>query len=246
MKAEAFSKDYGIPLSNIMLQQQAQQAQEGQFGASFGEQQRLNTFGMGQQAQAGRRDDIGLDYGIYSGDRAFGEGQRQFDTTTGLNYAQLNAQTGLGYAGLGSQEKIAQGQQQLGYAGLGSQEKIAGMGAQTTERGQDITARTAAERLGYDFSALSQQDKQYFANLSLESALGRGQLGVQQGQLGTQQAAESRLGRQQQFDESFRRDQMQQEYTMMQQQLANQMQQSKYSAFGRAQAPNFRQVASWR
>jgi len=282
MNADRYATNYGVPMGNLLLQEQAQRANEQQFGATFGEQQFINRDQSALNWAGSRREDIGLDYGIWSDQANRDMTQQQFGATMGLNYAQLGQQGDIAsmqnqtaLKGLENQMGIASMQNQTSLRGLENQMSIAGMqnqtelagqrnqygiasmqdktnqmginvGAQSQKHAVDTAARTAAAELGLDYAKLSQDQKQFVDSLALQKLTQQQTYGIQQGQLGVQQGAEQRLGRQQSLDEAFRRAQMTQEAQLMRENYANQMMQSRYSAFGRAQAPNFRNVASWR
>lgn len=92
----------------------------------------------------------------------------------------------------------------------------------------DTEAGATAARLGFDYATLNEQSKQAMRDLALK------------------ERTEGRLATQQSMDERFRYSELEQNYKLMQQQLANQLMQSRYSTFGRAQGPNFRAIGSWK
>jgi hypothetical protein len=95
--AEGYANYFAIPFFNASLANRQQNFGEAQFGATFGEQQRLNTSQMDLARQASGREDQALKFGQETNIRDFGEAKRQFDQVTELDRlwktGQINAQT---------------------------------------------------------------------------------------------------------------------------------------------------------
>lgn len=161
------------------------------------------------------------DRGANREDAAFGYGMYSDERNFGENARQFDAR-------LGYDDRALNQQGALTREGYGSQERIA-------------SGRNDVDRYGIDTNryGMDLQDRQATGRLGLDTELGRGDLGLR-GQ------TESRMGRQQNLDESYRRAALSQEERLMRERFQNDLTQSRYSAFGRAQAPNMRMTGGWR
>jgi hypothetical protein len=267
--------NYGFnPYMNAMMAQRTQQMNEQFGGWDRGEQQRLNTHGMGLADRSSAREDEALRFGQQTNQRDFGEAQRQFNEQQGLDHmwktGQLSAQE---YANETARIQ-AQGQlkndafaNETGRMGVNNQLEL-GRGALENDRFNNDTTRQKTQN-EYDLG-LGNLENARFDNqtrrdlgqgqLSNEGRridndfnLGQGRLGLDkelgQGRLGLDtELGRGQLGlgnRQLDVDSQLRSRQLSQEADLTREKFQNDLTQSRYQAFGRAQAPNAKAVRSW-
>ena len=257
MGLSSYSDNYLQPYLNYQLQA-GDQAYNQQYGAwNANQTAAMNQYNMGLQDRQQSLQE-----------QAYNASLQQFGATNDYNYADLNARTGLGYAGLTSQETIAGGQQAVDRYGIDTTAKTAAgqqsvdrygidttaktaAGQQSVDRyGIDTTAKTAAgqqsvDRYGIDTTAKTAAGQQSVDRYGIDTTAGTARYGVDT----SARTAANQLQFQykgQTLDESYRRAAMAQDAALTREKYNNDLTQSRYSAFGRSQAPSFRAVNSWR
>lgn len=267
MKANSYSDNFLQPYLNYDLQKgdQAFNQQYGQWNAN--EQFRLNNFNMGLQGA-----NTNLNYAAFNaglGQAQAGLEQNQFGLDT--NRLNVNNQFTLGQGGLANERFGLENQFTLGQGNLAATNKqidnqySLGQGGLANERfglenqftlGNAANANQATSianqfTLGQGNLAATNQQ------IANQYTLGQGGLqnerfANQTGRLGVEnQFALGNRGlnlqeQQQGFQQGYQNRALQQEADLMRERYQNDLTQSRYSAFGRAQAPNFRQMNSWR
>lgn len=170
---------YANPLIQANQNLYTQQANQAQWGANFNEQQYLNKNQVGLDWAASGREDAGLNYAIQSGQQAFGEGQRQFDTTSGQNQQKLNTEQA-------QQEALAQ--YQSGQISLGeAQNKIDAArqkGDAAFQQGQlkntTYENQTGRTKVANDYAIAQKQNQLVAQQNNIDSLYKQGLISVQE------------------------------------------------------------------
>lgn len=219
--------NYASTLSNMNLAQQQQGYNEYSGQQNFGEQQRVNTSQMelAQQAQELERQGFGFAQNKFAQELA--AQQQQFGVTSGQSQQSLDNQ----YA-LGNRQVDATNQNnRWNYdVGMGQNTNTADRNRNDFTLGQGQLAGQNQNNV-WDYEVNRQNADTGRLTANNQSALGQGQL--------------SHQGRELDVNDAYRRQALAQEADLTQKRLANEMTQSRYSTFGRAQAPNARMNRSW-
>lgn len=221
MMWESYSGNVMQPYINFLLQADAQRYNQAYNAQALGLQAWANIMENELAYRGADREDRAMAMSERFNVRDFEESVRRFDAEQAYARDRLGLDRDLGMGRLGLDRELGMGR-------LGLDREL-GMGQLAL--GRD---RLGLEReLGMGQLGLSRD------RLGLERELGMGQLGIDRDRLGLDT-------RRFEADDKFRYSQLQQEADLMRERMANEMTQSRYQAFGRSQAPQFRQMASWR
>jgi hypothetical protein len=267
--------NYGFnPYMNALMAQRTQQMNEQFGGWDRNEQARVNSGQMDLAYRGSAREDEALAFGQKTNQRDFGEAQRQFNAQQGLDAmwktGQLSAQE---YANetarISAQGQIGNDKyaNETGRMGVNNQLEL-GRGALENDRFNNDTTRRNVDQQ-YDLG-LGGLENQRYANqtqrdlgqgqlsndgrrIDNDFSLGQGRLGLDrdlgQGRLGLDtELGRGQLGvqnRELNVRKQMQRSQLEQEADLTREKFQNDLTQSRYQAFGRAQAPNAKAVRSW-
>lgn len=241
MMVDRYMNNYLSPMLNYGMQYNDQQFNQGMQQANFNAQQGMNQFNMGLQGRAANREDLAFNAGLMQDRRNFGENQYQYRDQAALSREQLAGQNAYqsGQIGIGQQQNantaIANQNQYL----LGQQQNNNTLyNYQNQLRlGQESNRNTATNNANqFSLGQAANANTRYSAEQ--QAAFNRGQLGLGQGRLNLDTRGQT-------LDDRFRYRDLAQQDQLARANMQNQLTQSRYQAFGRSQAPNFRAASSW-
>jgi hypothetical protein len=262
-QATGYAGSYAAPWIAAQQADRTQLFNEQSWGANFNEQQRLNQSQMGLDWAGNNREDTALNYGMISGDRDYREGQRQFDQNYGLQNRQAAQAYDLGSQEMRNQAARNANELHLGNRGIDAQLTQYGNEFALGNREADNTATRNRNELHLGEGALRNQE---FANNSqrmnyemqnrvaeeqnrIDSEYRRGLISNEEYNNQTGRLAQASQDAQWRDTNAYQREQLAQQMGWNREELgvqaalqregyANQLQQSRYGAFGRSQAPN--------